>query len=391
MNENDFDENITGKIEWESQGAYYRFKPNELPFQFEESNELSGQAQNTILALGRLDGLTQKFTKEEISLFQLPFMLKEAQMSSEIEGTRSTISDVFKEEKIEEINPERKLDNQEIRNYREAMNFAFKKKNEPVTVELIKEIHKILLQGVRGEDKTPGEFKTKQNAIGKREDTLDSAKFVPASPETTPNLIENLVKYTNENIIQKLYQIGIIHYQFEAIHPFRDGNGRIGRLLLVQLLCMKNIISHPLLYISEYLTRNKDTYIEKLFNISSKGEIKEWLLFLLKAIEVQAKKSFELLNKIDNYKKELHKLSPQISKSPNMHILIDSLFKQPFFTVRDVMKIIEISQPSAWGLIQKLIDQKIVIIYDKKQKKKLYVAFEIINSLEDREVFKNEK
>ena len=385
MNENNFVKNVTGKLVWENQGMYYRFEPSNLPFKFDESVELSGQAQNTMLALGKLDGLTQKFTPQEIALFQLPFMLKEAQMSSEIEGTRSTISDVFKEEKIKELNPERRLDNEEIRNYRAAMSYAFKEK--VITTQFIKEIHKILLKGVRGENKTPGKFKTDQNAIGKREDTLDTATFVPASPRTTPDLIENLIKYSNEDLLQKLYQIGIIHYQFEAIHPFRDGNGRIGRLLIVHLLCIKNILSNPLLYISEYLTKNRDTYIEKLFNVSSKGEINEWLLFFLKAMEVQALKAFNLLNEIDNYKNELHKKSTTISKSPNMYILIDSLFKQPFFTVHDVAKILNISQPGAWGLVQRLIQKDIVLESKEASNKKIYVAFKIINLLEGREVF----
>ncbi|MBR9683605.1 Fic family protein [Candidatus Woesearchaeota archaeon] len=385
MNENNFVNNVTGKLVWKNQGMYYLFEPSNLPFKFDESVELSGQAQNTMLALGKLDGLTQKFTSQEIALFQLPFMLKEAQMSSEIEGTRSTISDVFKEEKIKELDPERKLDNEEIRNYRDAMKYAFKEK--VMTIQFIKEIHKILLKGVRGENKTPGKFKIDQNAIGKREDTLDTATFVPASPQTTPNLIDNLIEYSNENLLQKLYQIGIIHYQFEAIHPFRDGNGRIGRLLIVHLLCIKNILSHPLLYISEYLTKNKDTYIEKLFNVSSKGEIKEWLLFFLKAMEVQALKAFNLLNEIDNYKDELHKKSVTMSQSPNMYILIDSLFKQPFFTVHDVKEILNISQPGAWGLVQKLIEKNIVIESKGRSNKKVYVAFKIINLLEGREVF----
>jgi len=385
MDENNFVKNVTGKLVWENQGMYYKFEPSNLPFKFDESNELSGQAQNTMLALGKLDGLTQKFTHQEIALFQLPFMLKEAQMSSEIEGTRSTISDVFKEEKIKELNPERRLDNEEIRNYREAMDYAFKEK--VITTQFIKEIHKILLRGVRGDNKTPGKFKTDQNAIGKREDTLDIATFVPASPQTTPDLIENLIKYSNEDLLQKLYQIGIIHYQFEAIHPFRDGNGRIGRLLIVHLLCIKKILSHPLLYISEYLTKNRDTYIEKLFNVSSKGGINDWLLFFLKAMEVQALKAFNLLNEIDNYKNELHKKSITISQSPNMHILIDSLFKQPFFTVQDVKQILNLSQPGAWGLVQKLIQKDIVLESKEASNKKVYVAFKIINLLEGREVF----
>ncbi|MCF7798335.1 Fic family protein [Candidatus Woesearchaeota archaeon] len=383
MNEKDFTSERAGKAVWEPQGAYFRFEPRFLPLEFEEQKALSFQAQKTSLALGRLDGLTKKFSEQEISLFMLPFMIKEAQLSSEIEGTRSTISDVFKGEKIKEQNLEKRLDNEEIRNYQEALLQALKTNETKFSEELIKEIHKKLLQGVRGEDKEPGNYKEKQNAIGKREDTFDSAKFVPASPETTHHLMKNLIEYMNsdEDVIP-LYKIALTHYQFEAIHPFRDGNGRIGRMFIVLQLCKEKIISQPLLYISEYLTRNKDRYIEALYEVSAKGKIEDWLIFILKALEVQAEKSFELLNKIDTYKQELHQKIQGFSQSPKMHAIIDSLFKQPFFTVEDIRVILESTQPTAWNLVQKLIEANIAEEVGSEGRKKVYVAGKIIDLLE---------
>lgn len=384
MKENDFVSRKTGNLVWEQNGAYYRFEPNMLPFELDETPELSAQAQKAIACLARLDGLTLKFSREEISLFQTPFMIKEAKLSSEIEGTRSTISDVFKEEKIKELNPERRLDNEEIRNYKEALLWALENLPQNFSEEFIKQIHQKLLQGVRGSDKEPGIYKTHQNAIGKSEDTLDTAKFVPASPQSTPHLMQNLFDYSNQEVLSSLYKIGITHYQFEAIHPFRDGNGRIGRMFIVLQLCREKILERPLLYISDYLTRNRDTYTDLLYQASAKGDLTKWLMFFLKALEVQAKKSLELLKRIDYYKQELHKKVQQYSQSPKMHDVIDSLFKHPFFTVNDIQNILETSQPTAWNLVQKLIDAKIAVEFDTQGRKKVYCAYKIIDILEER-------
>lgn len=382
MKESEFSTKKTGKLVWEQNGAYYRFEPNNLPIDIHETPELSAQAQKAIAALARLDGLTLKFTKEEITLFQTPFMIKEAQLSSEIEGTRSTISDVYKEEKIKELDPEKRLDNEEIRNYKNALVWAIKNLPDEFTEDYIKIIHKKLLDGVRGANKEPGIYKQHQNAIGKREDTLDSAKFVPASPQTTPYLMKNLIEFSNQETLSALYKIGQIHYQFEAIHPFRDGNGRLGRMLIVLQLCKEKILQQPLLYISEYLTRNRDTYTGLLYETSAKGNIESWLMFFLKALEIQAKKSLELLSKIDAYKKELHERSQQISQSPKMHLVIESLFRQPFFTVNDIKKLLEVSQPTAWNLVNKLIKAGIVKEVATERNAKVYVAQDIILLLE---------
>ena len=385
MKESDFISQKTGKLVWEPKGAYYRFEPKPFPIEIEETPELSAQAQKAIAALARLDGLTLKFTKEEITLFQAPFMIKEAQLSSEIEGTRSTISDVYKEEKIRELDPEKRKDNEEIRNYKDALIWAIGNLPEQFSEEYIKTIHEMLLKGVRGQDKEPGRYKKYQNAVGKRDDTLDTAKFVPASPQTTPYLMKNLIDYSNQETLSALYKIGQIHYQFEAIHPFRDGNGRLGRMLIVLQLCKEKILQHPLLYISEYLTRNRDTYIELLYNVSARGEMEEWLLFFLRALEIQAKDSLDLLKKIDNYKRELHEKAQIISQSPKMHSVVDFIFKQPFFTVSDIKKLLNTSQPTAWNLINKLIRAGVVKEYGIEKNTKIYLAEKIISLLEGKE------
>jgi Fic family protein len=382
MDEHDFVSERTGRLLWEPRGMYYRFEPHELPFDLNETPELSEQAQRTMLAIGNLNGLTHRFTGEQIDRFRLPFMLKEAQLSSEIEGTRSTLSDVYREQKIVELDPEKRLDNEEIRNYRDALEYALDS-HEPLSPELIKEVHRILLRGVRGADRDPGRFKREQNAIGQRSDTLDSAKFVPASPERTELLVENLVAYLSEKM-HVLYRIAISHYQFEAIHPFRDGNGRLGRLLIVLLLCRKDVLRHPLLYVSEYLARNRDAYIEALYAVSAKGAIEAWIAFLLKALEVQAHRSGELLLAIDRYREETIVRARAHSQSPRMHDLVSYLLVHPFITTSDVRAFLAVSQPAAWGLLRKLVEADIVREVDAHGRTNVYVAHRYLSLLEGR-------
>jgi Fic family protein len=379
MKEINYIKNQTGTLEWESKGMYYRFQPNNLPFKIEISQELVNQLQKTALLLGRVDGLSQKFTEEEINLLQIPFMIKEATLSSEIEGTRSTITDVYKEEKIEEKDPEKKLDNEEIKNYGEALAFILEKE---ITTQNLLQTHKILLKGVRGHSKDPGKYKETQNAIGKHTDNLDTAKFVPASPDKVSELMDNLITYINDSREVQLIKLAITHYQFEAIHPFRDGNGRIGRLLIMQQLCKEKILKKPLLYISEYLTRNRDSYTDKLYDVSMKGNLKEWILFFLKALEYQANISFKLINELDNYKKEIQIKTQDLSRSPNMHLIVDKLFQQPFITVNDVKRMLKISQPAARNLLIKLVDEKILLEYKHSGKEKVYFAHKILNLIE---------
>jgi Fic family protein len=382
MDEREFTNKEMGKLKWVAEGMYYRFEAHKLPFIYQPSTKVLRQMTNTSLALGGLKSLSKEFSKQEIFLLQYPFMIKEAQLSSEIEGTRSTIAEIYKGKKVEEKDLEKRKDNEEIDNYREALEFALKDEDGIINERLIKIIHTILLKGVRGKNKTPGNYKEIQNGVGNREDTLDTAKFVPASPESTPELMFNLMEFINSPDYEPLFKIAIAHYQFETIHPFRDGNGRLGRLLIILQLCREGILPHPLLYISEYFNRNRDTYTDLLFGVSSKGNIDEWFFFFLKALEYQANQSLVLLNKLKDYKNFLQKEIHKISQSPNIHLLIESLFKQPIFTIKDVMEPLNITQPSAWSLIQKLKEWKIVKDLETVKNKKVYSAYKIIEIVE---------
>ena len=380
MDERLFTAKEYGKVEWEQKGAYYYFIPSRLPLKYIPSNKILKQLEKTTLLLGMLNEKSKDFSHEEIFLLQYQLMLKEAAQSSEIEGTRSTIADVLKEEKIEEKDPEKRLDNQEVRNYRCALQFGLEKVKETgkISEELLKEIHKKLLDGVRGRSKSPGEYKYDQNGIGKRQDTLDTARFVPCPPGETPGMMKNLMEFINSDDKSALYKIAVVHYQFETVHPFRDGNGRLGRLLIMLQICQEGILDHPLLYLSEFFNRNRDTYTDNLFDVSSKGDLDKWLIFFFKAIEAQAKESMNLLKELQDYKQELKDKMHGISRSPNMHLLIDYLFKHPFITATEVRKTLNVTQPGAWGLIKKLEKEDILRPIDTTKEGRVYSAHRIL-------------
>ncbi len=384
MDEKDFVNSKTGKVVWEQNGMYFRFEPTTLPFKdFSPSPALGNALLNTALVLGRLDGMTQKLTSQEVYLLRMPFILKEATLSSEIEGTRSTLTDVYKDEKQKETDAQKSLDNEEIRNYVKASEYGLKNLDKGISQEILKEMHNILLQGVRGSDKNPGDYKTEQNAIGKRQDTLETAKFVPASPKETPYLMKNLIDFSNDDpSLNALYKIAIMHYQFEAIHPFRDGNGRIGRLLIMLTLSKEKILSQPLLYISEYFNRNRSTYADLLYDVSSKNKIEEWIVFFLKALETQANSSLQLVHSLERYKDELQNSMKEVSESPKMHLLVDLIFKNPFITITDVSKELELTIPWASNLVHKLEQKGVLKEITGKKSRKIFVAQRILDILE---------
>ncbi|MCK5321593.1 Fic family protein [Candidatus Pacearchaeota archaeon] len=383
MDERDFKNTETGKLVWESKGMYYRFEPNLLPLEFNESKELNNLLVETSINLGRLDGIAHKFSRAEINLMLAPFIIREAKTSSEIEGTRSTLSDVYKSEKEEEKNIEKALDNEEIRNYRKALEWGLNElKTKEFSEEFIKEIHKILLRGVRGQNKNPGEYKAYQNAIGNQSDTFDSAKFVPASPETTPKLMKNLISFIKNKSINPLYNIAFIHYQFESIHPFEDGNGRIGRLLIILYLHKIGILGQPLIYISEFFNRYRKEYVDLMYNVSSENKVNEWGKFILNALNTQSKKALKFSIELEGYKREIKEDLQGSSKSMRILSIVDLLFINPYITIKDVVSVAKVSQPAASKLIQSLEKKGILKEVTKRKRNKIYLAPKILEILE---------
>ncbi|HLC79059.1 MAG TPA: Fic family protein [archaeon] len=370
---------VAGIVSISSKGVYYTFNPNFLPSKIKFDEPLIAILSEASMNLGNLNGLG--FLLSNPHIFIMPYLKKEAVWSSRIEGTRTSLSEVFLFEAKDE--KEMDFDLQEVINHINATEHGLKKiKTQELNLELILELHKILLKGVRGEQKEPGQIRTTQNWIGNRDSSINDATFVPPEPEKVKALLENLFAYLNaEDNTPPLIKIGIAHYQFEAIHPFRDGNGRIGRLLITLYLCKKNILPLPLLYISGYFEKNRDAYYDLLLDMSKKGNYSDWLKFFLKAVIAQSKDAIERAAKLEKYSKECKEKLLEKS-STNALKIFESLLGNPYITIPNAKKILEKEYPTAKRAIQKLTEVGILKEITGKKRNTVFVAEKIRQILE---------
>ena len=318
--------------------GYQAFIPEPLPpkpsIQLECLHGLLSQADR---ALGRLDGSV--LTLPNPDLFVFMYVRKEAVLSSQIEGTQSSLQDVLAAEaKI--FDRERPRDVREVLNYIEALRHGLERLEDlPVSVRLIREIHRQLLQGVRGGGLTPGELRTSQNWIGPRGCTLIEATYVPPPPELVPELLGNLEKFIHgQDDIPALVKIGLLHAQFETIHPFLDGNGRIGRLLITFLLCHWEILHKPVLYLSYYFKKYRQEYYDLLQQIRESGDWESWLAFFFKGITEVSNQAADTSRRILEMREHHRSLiAEKLGYSAgNGHRVLETLYEHPIVSVKDV-------------------------------------------------------
>ncbi len=346
----------TGKYINQLQGdaRYKAFIPNPLPFQLNPEDKLQSLLSRADLALGRLDGVADILPNVDFFIFM--YMRKEATISSQIEGTQATFIDVLKREaKLEDTEIHKDVD--EVINYITAMNYGLDRLKEfPLSLRLLKEIHKILLHGVRGEVKNPGEFRTSQNWIGGP--TIETATFVPPPAPDVMNLMGNLEEYMHRvGVTPVLIKTGLIHAQLETIHPFLDGNGRVGRLLNTFFLCQQRILRKPLLYLSDFFKRNRQTYYDRLNLLRERDDIEGWLEFFLQGITETSEKAVETARKVVKLREHGIKQVAKLGRSTEKGmILYDYLFRTPMIRVKDVERIFDMKNPNALPLVSKFVD-----------------------------------
>lgn len=336
------------------------FVPESLPLKsidWVRFISLIGQAN---AELARYDGILQGIVNPEVLLS--PLTTKEAVVSSKIEGTQASLKEVLEFEASPSKSVNKYNDIREIINYRKSMQHAVVwMKKKPITLNLIKEIHAILLNSVRGRDKGRGVFRTVQNWIGKPGATMEQATYVPPDPNYLMQYLSGFEKYVHFDEKDRLVQLAIVHAQFEIIHPFVDGNGRLGRILIPLFLFEKEILNSPMFYISEYLEAHRDEYYSKLNDITRGGKWDEWIDFFLRAVVEQAKenskKAKAILN-LYNFKKE--RLA-EITHSQYVIKVLDTLFEEPVFSTTRFIKTSKIPKPSAMRLLKKLKKEKIII------------------------------
>jgi cell filamentation protein, protein adenylyltransferase len=334
---------------------YLAFVPNPLPPTITYSPELIRLLADAAGALGELAGLGRMLVDPHVLVN--PALHQEAVLSSRIEGTQAEIEDLFMFEADPDERPE-KADVREVYNYVVALEYGLKRLDSlPVSLRLIREIHERLMDGVRGGQTTPGQFRTTQNWIGRPGDLLNAATFVPAPMEELPHVLGEWEKYIHtDDEAHPLARLAFIHYQFEAIHPFVDGNGRVGRLLLILLLCHWGLLPQPLLYLSAFFERHRDDYYRCLLRVSQRGEWEEWLQFFLTGVREQAQASLKtakvLLDLQPQYRSRLR--GERITKITLE--LSDYLFARPVVTapiVRDHWKVSHHTAQEALGDLRK--------------------------------------
>ncbi|MFW6110264.1 MAG: Fic family protein [Patescibacteria group bacterium] len=325
-------------------------KPNKLPVELDFS-KFARSLSNAQYSLGRLDGLQKTLLNPNLLL--APLTTKEAAVSSKIEGTQSTVSDIFLYEAGEKTEHR---DIIEVVNYKRAVLYAIEQlKKKPLNLNLIKDLHRILLENARRHG-TPGEFRKEQVWIGERDAPIEEATYLPPRWETIPEHMSNLEKYVNSQKEDVLVQAALAHYQFEAIHPFYDGNGRIGRLLIPLILYSQEKISQPILYMSGYFEKNRNKYTEALHNVDETDDYESWISFFMEATAIQAEETQKLIENILS----LHQVTMQEfenSKSPYIPRLIDFLFKKPIFRTSDVVDEIGAHRSTVTRLLDKLIER----------------------------------
>lgn len=334
------------------QHGYKSFSPNPINREWGINNpEINTLLEEANLRLGALNAFSTFVP--DVNVFIRMHIVKEATQSSRIEGTRTRMDEAVLEAK--DISPELKDDWQEVQNYIEAMNHSIKNLQKlPLSSRLIKEAHKILLKGVRGKNKLPGEFRTSQNWIGGA--TIADAVFVPPHHTVVPDCISDLEKFLNNEQIQvpHLIRIGIAHYQFEAIHPFLDGNGRIGRLLITLYLITQKVLNKPTLYLSDFIEKNRQHYYDNLMAVSINSKMEQWLMFFLVGIIETAKNAIDTFTKIIALRDKLEKdtIVSLGKRLPNAKALLTYLYSKPVVTVSDVMTNLDVTKQTANALIK---------------------------------------
>lgn len=366
---------VSGK--YVSQGYYKSFQPNPINRKWEIGDmsviQLLSSADRH---LGRLDMYSEYV---DIDLYIQMHIAKEAVQSSKIEGTQTNIEDAFLQK--EEINLEKRNDWEEVQNYISAMKEAVKMLHTlPFSSRLIKQTHKILLQGVRGEHKLPGEYRSSQNWIGGA--SISDAVFIPPVHTSLGELMSDLEKFANDELSQipDLLKIALIHYQFETIHPFLDGNGRVGRLLITLYLVDKGILKQPILYLSDFFERNRVLYYDNLMRTRTHNDLNQWFKFFLTGVIETAKNGVKTFDGILQLQKNLdQKLKNIGAKSGDAYKVLDVLYSNPVIDAQKVSTVIGKSMRTAYQLIYLLEELEIVKEITGSQRGKLYLFEDYLN------------
>ena len=342
-------DNLTGEA------AYQSFKPNPLPPipEIEMDEKMVKLLVDANKQLVKLDMASQLIPNAD--LFISMYVRKEALISSQIEGTQCTLDDVLDPE----VEANANLDVSDVINYVKATQNALKRLERlPLCCRLIREIHEVLMENVRGQDKTPGEFRHSQNWIGPANCSLKDARYIPPNVEDMQTAMSHLEKYINENVdYDPLIRVALIHYQFETIHPFLDGNGRIGRLLILLYLMEQGLLAKPVIYISYFLKKNQIEYYDRISEVRRTGNFEQWIRFFLEAVSKAASDSLETIRRLSMlHDANIEKLPKTTRSKDNLRAVFDYIEQYPIIDIKRTAKELGVSYNTAAAAVRKLVE-----------------------------------
>lgn len=322
----------------------------------------------------------------DIDHFIASHVAKEAEQSSRIEGTQTTLEEIYLDEEDLEVD-DKISDRHEVRNYINALHQAVEKMNEPnhppLSMRLVCDAHKTLLAGVRGHNRNPGKIRTVQNKIGGSRDSLADAQFIPPRPEDVTPALTDLEQFwhSTDPAMPNLIKIAYAHYQFETIHPFDDGNGRIGRLIIVLQLMSYGMLQRPVLYLSEYLEHNRLAYYDALMEVRERNDLEHWIKFFLVGVRDTAKKGRETLEAIIDLRRDYERRierTASSSRQKHMKQLLTHLYQKPVTTAQEVERILSVSKPTAHTIVNELEQAKILKKKQEVERHRVYTLHEYL-------------
>ena len=357
---------------YKQQYQYQSFSPTKINETLTwDDPRINTMLEDATRALGELNAFTM--IVPNVDIFIQMHIAKEANTSSKIEGTKTEMDEVLIAK--EQVDPEKRDDWQEVQNYIIAMNTALGELDKlPLSSRLLKNIHAILLDSVRGESKQPGEFRISQNWIGGA--SLKTAYFIPPHHDEVSDLMSDLEKYlhNDEIYVPHLIKIAIAHYQFETIHPFLDGNGRIGRLMITLYLVSNGLLKKPSLYLSDYIEKNKDYYYESLTRVRTQNDLAGWIKFFLEAVIETARSGAKTFESILSLKQEMDTMTQTFGKKAhNASKLVEYLYQRPIISINDVSEALAVSKPTANILVKEFEQKGILRELTGYQRNKLFV------------------
>lgn len=381
MDPNDFSNTAPGRVLRTPQG-YWAFIPNPLPPAIHWSTPLISALGDSERNLARLASLVDTLPSPHILV--RPFIRREAVLSSRIEGTHASLADLYHYESAQLSFFEDISDVREVHNYVRSLDYGLERsKTLPASLRLIREIHGILMEGVRGEHLTPGEFRRSQNWIGPPGSTIESATIVPPPVDEMHQALDALEKFMHApSDTPQLVRAGLIHYQFEAIHPFLDGNGRAGRLLVILLLIEWKLISQPLLYLSAFFEAHRQHYYDRLLAVSQRGDWENWLLFFLKGVSSQSLDAITRIERLGQLRNAYRDRLRSERAAVKLLQTLDVLFERPILNIRQLEAALDVPYRTAQRYMEKLEEIGILREVTGHARNRLYQADEIIRALE---------